>query len=114
MLQREIRHRKKTGGGASPLADLPRLTGLDEIAASELPALSARRRAKRDPSEYVALKEQGLTNTEIGSRLGVSEASVRRWLTAAGPELPARLGRIRTRSSATPGGAHPKRRSPSE
>ena len=38
---------------------------------------------KREPHEYVALREQGLTLREIGDRLGVSEASVRRGLHAA-------------------------------
>jgi hypothetical protein len=92
VLQREIRHREKTG--SSPLADLPRLTGTDELAESPLgkpQALPPGGRAKRDPSEYVALAEQGLNNTEIAKLLGdVSEASVRRGLASAGYERPAR------------------------
>lgn len=41
-------------------------------------------KAKFDPSVYTALKEQGLTNREIGDKLGVDEASVRRGLHKAG------------------------------
>jgi hypothetical protein len=86
VLQREIRHREKTG--SSPLADLPLLTRADELRepAVEGPlALPPSSSPKHDPSEYVALAEQGLNNTEIAKRLGdVSEASVRRGLAAAG------------------------------
>jgi hypothetical protein len=86
VLQREIRHRERTG--SSPLADLPVLTGaneLEEQPADEPLALASEGRPKRDPSEYVALAEQGLNNTEIAKQLGdVSEASVRRGLAAAG------------------------------
>lgn len=38
---------------------------------------------KHPAQRYVELKEQGLTNYEVGRRLGVSEASVRRGLLAA-------------------------------
>lgn len=38
---------------------------------------------KNEPGQYVALREQGLTLREIGDKLGVSEASVRRGLHAA-------------------------------
>lgn len=41
-------------------------------------------KAKFDPSVYVALKDQGLTNREIGDKLGVDESSVRRGLHKAG------------------------------
>jgi hypothetical protein len=89
VLGREIRYREKTG--SSPLSNLPRLVGADlpEPALPEPLALPAGRRSKRDPSEYVALAEEGLNNTEIARRLGdVSEASVRRGLSAAGYERP--------------------------
>jgi hypothetical protein len=88
VLQREIRYREKNG--YSPLGDLPRL-----IESAQLPdpnvlealALPAPSRFKHDPSEYVALAEQGLNNTEIAKHLGdVSEAAVRRGLAAVGYE----------------------------
>jgi hypothetical protein len=41
-------------------------------------------RTKHDPSLYVELAEAGLNNQEIGDRLGVSEATVRRGLRRAG------------------------------
>jgi hypothetical protein len=86
VLQREISHREKTG--SSPLTDLPRLTGADELRESvddpPLP-LPPGSRSRHEPFEYVELAEQGLKNTEIATLLGdVSEASVRRGLAAAG------------------------------
>jgi hypothetical protein len=89
VLQGEIRHREKTG--SSPLSDLPRLTGADELRESidddEPLALPPVSRSRHEPSEYVALAEQGLNNTEIAKQLGdVSEASVRRGLAAVGYE----------------------------
>jgi len=86
VLQREIRHREMTG--SSPLTDLPRLTRTDKLrepVADGPLALPPSGSPKHDPSEYVALAEQGLNNTEIANALGdVSEASVRRGLAAAG------------------------------
>jgi hypothetical protein len=86
VLGREIRHREKTG--CSPLNELPQLTDAEEFAAiahGEPLALPPAARTKHDPSEYVALAEEGLNNTEIARALGdVSEASVRRGLAAAG------------------------------
>jgi hypothetical protein len=82
VLQRELRHREKTG--ATPLADLPRLTGVDEPAAvPEWPALPVAPHANDSPAVCVDMKQQGLANREIGRRLGVSEATVRRRLVAA-------------------------------
>jgi hypothetical protein len=92
VLQREIRYREKNGSG--PLSDLPRLIGADELSESVVDrplALPPSSGPKHEPSEYVALAEQGLNNTEIARQLGdVSEASVRRGLAAVGYERPAR------------------------
>ena len=64
------------------------LTGTNEFEeqpADEPLALVAGGRPKHHPSEYAALAERGLNNTQIASHLGdVSEASVRRGLAAAG------------------------------
>ena len=84
VLQREVRHRERTG--SSPLTNLPRLikewqSSEDEEFAEALLALPPATRFKHDPSEYVALREQGLNNTEIARHFGdVSEAAVRRGL----------------------------------
>ncbi len=92
VLQREIRHREKTG--SSSLTDLPRLikqqsSECEEFAEALLALPSPTARFKHDPSEYVELAEQGLNNTEIAKHLGdVSEASVRRGLASVGYKRP--------------------------
>ena len=48
-------------------------------------AIEAPSRFKHDPSEYVALAEEGLNNTEIAKHFGdVSEATVRRGVASVG------------------------------